>query len=75
MPVNDLKFAELLAAETLTAGNKNHAVDRAYLWMAATLETGHLPDQGDMSSDDLVSGILPLGIRHTMAVDEVFAKL
>ena len=38
-------------------------------------EMGHVLGYQDTSSDGLMDGTLPLGVRRTTAVDQVFAAL
>ena len=56
-------------------GAGTSAAARVDLLTAVMHEMGHVLGNNDTSSDGLMDGILPLGVRRAAAVDEVFAAL
>jgi hypothetical protein len=73
-PADDAKFAELAGADQLIARTGAAAENRADLLTAVMHEMGHAIGY-DHTDDGLMSPELPLGVRRTAAVDQVFAAL
>ena len=72
-PADDTEFVKLLGSDSLAAQNGTSAASRVDLLTTVMHEMGHVLGYDDTSSDGLMNGILPTGIRRS-AVDEVFAK-
>ena len=69
-PADDLEFDPY----TLSATDDSPAANRVDLLTTVMHEMGHLLGY-DHADNDLMSAILPLGVRRLAAVDEVFATL
>ena len=73
-PADDTEFVKLLGSGSLAAQKGTSAATRVDLLTTVMHEMGHVLGYDDTSSDGLMNGILPIGIRRA-AVDEVFATL
>ena len=74
-PADDSEFADVLSPYDLAAAGGSSAVGRADLLTTVMHELGHVLGYGDTTTDGLMDGTLPLGVRRTSAVDQVFATL
>ena len=73
-PADDLEFTDPLGTYMLSARNDSPSSRRVDLLTTVMHEMGHLLGY-DHADDGLMSAILPLGVRGTAAVDQVFATL
>ncbi len=73
-PSDNAEFAERLGPDTLAAAQDSPAAGRVDLLTTVMHEMGHVLGYRDDSSGDLMDAVLPLGVRRTVAVDEVFAS-
>ncbi|MCE5267958.1 MAG: peptidylprolyl isomerase [Planctomycetaceae bacterium] len=68
-PNDDSEFTQAVGAGV------DAAQDHVDLLTAVMHEMGHVLGYAHDSSDDLMSAMLPVGVRHTMAVDRAMASL
>jgi hypothetical protein len=74
-PSNDVEFADRVGTYTLAATPGTAAANRADLLTTVMHELGHVLGYRDDASGDLMDAALPVGMRRTVAVDEVFASI
>jgi large repetitive protein len=73
-PTDDLEFAAVSGPHSLGAASNSAASRRGDLLTVVMHEMGHLLGYDDTSSDGLMGGFLPIGVRR-LAVDVAFATL
>ena len=74
-PADDSEFANLVAPHTLAAQAGSPAANRVDLLTTVMHELGHVLGYNDDATGDLMNGTLSLGVRRTVAVDEVSTTL
>jgi hypothetical protein len=74
-PTDDSEFVKAPDSDSLAAQKGTPAATRVDLLTTVMHEMGHVLGYDDVSSGGLMNGTLPVGVRRTVAVDQVLATL